>query len=247
MNRRRRANDRHSQERWLLSYADFITLLFACFVVLFASSGFDEKKTGTLAAAIQHAFHGGSVIPAAAKDILDTDLDDVSSVSTASDYRSNPRGNPLEKQLRTTLSNELDRNLVTLDVGSRELTLSLKEVGYFDSGSAELREGSAASIARIAGVLMNYSNAVRIEGHTDNVPIATTKFASNWELSSARAIEITRMLTTRFGIAPARLAVAGFAEYRPVKPNSDSAGRAANRRVDIVIIGPATLAPRSSK
>jgi chemotaxis protein MotB len=143
----------------------------------------------------------------------------------------------LAAQLQSALSSEMDRDFVSLEAGAGELTLSLKEVGFFDSGSAELREASTSSIERIADVLLKYTNHVRVEGHTDNVPIATAKFASNWELSTARAIEITRLLTTHFGMEPARLSVAGFAEYKPLQPNTDSAGRAANRRVDIVIVG----------
>lgn len=218
-----------SHERWLVSYADFITLLFAFFVVLFASSQIDRRKTGAVASSIQSAFAGtahGSLAasPPAAR-----------SGESAPGLPEGTRA--LEQQLRTALASEMDREYVSLEAGRGELTLSLKEVGFFESGSAELQQSSANSIGRIARILQQYDNPVRVEGHTDNVPISTARFASNWELSTARAIAITRTLTVQFGIRASRLSVAGFAEHRPVRPNADSAGRAANRRVDIVIIG----------
>lgn len=231
MNPRRKTRPHSGHERWLVSYADFITLLFAFFVVLFASSQVDKKKTDTLASAIQSAFQGRkNAVPGSFRD----------SLAIPRGQANPPQQNPLEAQLRSALASELDQQFVSLEAGAGELTLSLKEVGFFDSGSADLREASAASVEHIAAVLKQYTNPVRVEGHTDNVPIATAKFASNWELSTARAIEITRLLTAKFGIEPARLSVAGFAEYRPLRPNTDSSGRAANRRVDIVILGPVT-------
>lgn len=229
MNRRRIARANTGHERWLVSYADFITLLFAFFVVLFASSRVDKKKTGALATSMQSAFQGSALVHAATQP-APAALPPPSS------------GNPLETELKSALSSELDRNFVSLEAGAQELTLSLKEVGFFDSGSASLRPTSAATVERIAAVLKGYQNQIRLEGHSDNVPISSARFASNWELSTARAIEITRLLTTQFGIEPARLSVAGFAEYRPVRPNADPAGRAANRRVDLVIIGPVAQA-----
>lgn len=266
--RRQRAKPVH-HERWLVSYADFVTLLFALFVVLFASSQMDRNKAGSLAQSIQAAFHSSGVLPialnGAPRDIpqlAPIDAIRISGVppccSTAGPAQADRNHSPMSsgsaapganlvQELETALASEIDQNVVSLEAQAGQLTLSLKEVGFFDSGQAELRPVSAESLGRIAAVLTSYPNLLRIEGHTDNVPISNERFASNWELSAARAIEITRLLIAQFGISPARLSVAGFAAYQPVASNANSAGRASNRRVDIVIIGPsaASLASRS--
>src|SRR5258708_35412446 len=124
------------------------------------------------------------------------------------------------------------------------LVISLREVGFFESGSAQMKSASQAAFDRIANMLLRRDYRLRIEGHTDNAPIHTSQFASNWELSTARATEIVRLLIVRDGFGPARLSAAGYAEYHPVANNLTSEGRSMNRRVDIVIIGNAwTVTP----
>jgi chemotaxis protein MotB len=116
--------------------------------------------------------------------------------------------------------------------------LSLREVGFFESGSATLRASSMETFDRLGSVLVTVPGNLRIEGHTDNVPIHTPQFHSNWELSSARASEIIRILLTREHIEPQRLSAAGYAEYHPIADNATEEGRRFNRRVDIVIVAP---------
>jgi chemotaxis protein MotB len=115
------------------------------------------------------------------------------------------------------------------------LVISLREVGFFNSGSAEIRPGSQGAFERLAKVLAEAPSDLRIEGHTDNVPIHNARFASNWDLSTARATTTVRLLVTNYGVDPRRLAAAGYAEYRPIAANSTAVGRALDRRVDIVV------------
>src|SRR5262249_24152219 len=121
------------------------------------------------------------------------------------------------------------------------LVVSLKEVGFFDSGSADIRPSSLGAVGRLVDVLRQRSENLRIEGHTDNVPIHTVSFASNWELSTSRATGMIDLLITRFGWPPERLSAGGYGQFHPVARNDTAAGRAQNRRLDIVILGVAPV------
>jgi chemotaxis protein MotB len=261
MSRRRRKRSRpHSNhERWLVSYADFITLLFAFFVVLYASSQVDKRKVGKLSLAIQVAFQELGVFPASTTQIpLDTSepmpfstvqaIENVKHTAGLGRIASPPEDSlattseetdlaTLQTQLREALHHEIALHEVALHRESEGLVISLQEFGFFDSGSATIKPESVSALDRIASILAIRTYRLRIEGHTDNVPIHTATMASNWELSTARATELVRLLILRHRFAPERLAAAGYAEYHPVASNLTAAGRAQNRRVDIVILG----------
>ncbi len=240
-----------------MSYADFITLLFALFVVMFATARLDRKKAVKLSAAIQGAFQHMGVFDSSAahapigagsqssldamkeaeKRISESDLARVQEAlkSAGNDAVINLPVTELQKELEKELAPEIQRREATVKVGREGLVISLREIGFFDSGSAKLRPGAEAALHRIATVLASQQYHVRIEGHTDNVPIHNSQFGSNWELSTARATEIVKMFITNYGFDPSRLEAAGYAEYHPVTQNSSPETRAMNRRVDIVV------------
>jgi chemotaxis protein MotB len=239
MSMKRRARSHPNHERWLVSYADFITLLFAFFVVMFTASQVDNGKVGKIAMAIQLAFNdlglfsvGSSKIPPTLASRKET----VPSITALLDPSSMTNMAQLQKRLAQELAGEIKRGEAAVKVGREGLVVSLREMGYFDSGSAEVKLKSEPSVARIAKLLENGPYNVRIEGHTDNVPIHNDRFASNWELSTARATEMTKLFITRYQFPPERLSVAGFGEFHPVAPNETEEGRALNRRVDIVVV-----------
>src|SRR5579864_2342146 len=258
MSRRKRPHAHASHDRWLVSYADFITLLFAFFVVLYASAQVDQRKVGRLALAIQVAFQELGVFPDSnAKVPLNlaepmpfdtvqaienakhnTELGRVSSppldTLTASSEEANLT--TLQAELQQALQREIKMHTVALHRETEGLVISLREFGFFDSGSATLRPPALPALDRIASILAVRTCRLRIEGHTDNVPIHTPQMASNWELSTARSTELVRLLITRYNFAPARLSAAGYAEYHPVASNQTAQGRAQNRRVDLVIL-----------
>ena len=118
------------------------------------------------------------------------------------------------------------------------LIVSLKEMGFFDSGTASVRPESLGAISRLAAVLKERPENLRIEGHTDNVPIHNSRFVSNWELSTTRATDLIRLLITKYGLPADHLAAAGYAQFHPVATNSTPEGRAQNRRLDVVILAP---------
>jgi chemotaxis protein MotB len=256
--RRRRPRPHSNHERWLVSYADFITLLFAFFVVLYASSQVDQKKVGKLSLAIQVAFQELGVFPASTTQIpLDLDspmpfstVQAIQNVKKNAELRriaSAPEDSlsgdaeetdisTLQTELRDALRKEIALHEVALRRESDGLVISLKEFGFFDSGSAVLKPESHAALDRIASILSIRTYKLRIEGHTDNIPIHTAQLASNWELSTARATEIVRVLIVEHQFAPERLAAAGYAQYHPIASNLTAQGRAQNRRVDIVVL-----------
>jgi len=248
-NRPRTAN----HERWLVSYADFITLLFAFFVVLYSSAQVDKRRVGELAVAIQSAFQELGAFSSASGETetapISATLPHSKESSTApivppvpeARLAVRPPSPPndiarLKEQLSSALAREIAKNEVSIWIGPDGLVLSLREVGFFDSGSAEMRPQALESFTRVVRVLRAQPHRLRIEGHTDNVPIHTSRFASNWELSTARATEVVRLLITKYSFAPDRLSAAGYGEFHPIADNSTFEGRESNRRVDLVVL-----------
>jgi chemotaxis protein MotB len=261
---RRKKHSAHvNHERWLVSYADFITLLFAFFVVLYSSSQVDQKKAGHLAQAIQVAFQELGVFKASNTKVPLRDADAmpfekaqvVENTQLTADMGRfvNPMKGILtgaaeaqslhdaQEAIQKALHPEIEQNKVSIVLRPEGLTISLKEIGFYDSGAAAIRPDSLDAIARLVAVLKERPENLRIEGHTDNLPIHNAHFASNWELSSARATEMIRLLITQYGFDPGRLSAAGYAEFHPIAPNGTVQGRAQNRRVDIVVLAPVQI------
>lgn len=242
---RKKKHEHVNHERWLVSYADFITLLFAFFVVLFASSQSDKKKQIQISAAMQSAFKPLGIFEPHSKTPTLTDVNTaaikappaaltlpLSSVGAESPEET-------EKHLSQWLQAKIAAGLiapgsVTMRVTAEGLVISLHEAGFFPSGSAEVRDASLPMLMSLAATLP--SGPLRVEGHTDNVPIHTAQFATNWELSTARASAIARFLLEHGSIDPASLSAAGYAEFHPVADNATELGRAQNRRVDVILL-----------
>ena len=276
MSRRRRSRAHANHERWLVSYADFITLLFAFFVVLYASAQVDQRKVGKLALAIQVAFQDLGVFPASTTQVP-INMNEPMPFSTVQAIENakhsaeigriipSPNGEidavpeeadlpTLQSELKQALQHEIDLRVIALHRESEGLVISLREFGFFDSGSATLKPTALPALDRIASILAVRTYRIRVEGHTDNVPIHNVQMPSNWELSTARATELIRVLIQRYNFAPERLSAAGYAQYHPIADNDTPQGRAQNRRVDLVILNehgprgkPATAAAITTK
>jgi len=258
MSRRKRSRAHANHERWLVSYADFITLLFAFFVVLYASAQVDQRKVGKLALAIQVAFQELGVFPASTTQIPLDNAEPMpfSTVQAIANPKHNaelgrisssPNGDlgssseetdlsALQGELQQALQHELAVHAIALHREVEGLVISLREFGFFDSGSASLKPSALPALDRIAAILSARTCRLRIEGHTDNVPIHNAQMASNWELSTARSTELVRLLIQRYGFPPEHLSAAGYAEFHPIATNDTPQGRAQNRRVDIVVL-----------
>ncbi|MGC2162236.1 MAG: flagellar motor protein MotB [Silvibacterium sp.] len=254
MSRRRRNKPHMNHERWLVSYADFITLMFAFFVVLFATSQADKQKQAEVSQAINQAFRTLGLFPPSKIDphakafavsseqsaapvniVLGDEL--AASPAVKQDLKR------IEHELQGKLSNQIAQHVVALHIGRDGLVISLREAGFYNSGSATPHLSSMSSLDAIAETLKASPYDIRIEGHTDNVPIHTSQFDSNWELSTARATRLARLFIERHGFQPARLSASGYAEYHPVASNATVEGRSENRRVDIIVLPHVTPPP----
>jgi len=224
----------------------------------YASAQVDQRKVGRLAMAIQVAFQELGVFPASASKVplnmqepmpfstaqavenakRNAELGRVSSppLDTLSASSQEANLTTLQAELQQALRREIATHAVALHRESEGLVISLREFGFFDSGSASLRPSALPALDRIASILAMRTCRLRIEGHTDNVPIHTSQMASNWELSTARSTELVRLLIVRYRFSPDRLSAAGYAEYHPIASNDSPQGRAQNRRVDVVIL-----------
>ena len=237
-----------NHERWLVSYADFITLLFAFFVVLFASGQTDKRKQVQLVQAMQNAFTYNGIFDAHSK-----------TPPVSEDAVASTQGTPApiavpvppvpnlsaeaavqnEKHIRETVvrsvkEKQMASGAVTLRASADGLVVSLHEAGFFQSGSAGIRPEALAALEAVARALPH--QAMRVEGHTDNVPIHTAQFESNWELSTARAASVTRLLLSQNATKAEWISATGYAEFHPVASNDTEAGRTQNRRVDIILL-----------
>ncbi len=245
---RRRGQKPHvNHERWLVSYADFITLMFAFFVVLYASSQADKKKQAQVSQSINQAFKTLGLFQPAS---LATQSQGMSSstdqaVSPVNIVLGEELATPeetkrdlmrIQRQLQGKLSNQIARHVVAMHLGRDGLVISLREAGFYDSGSAIPHTDSMSSLDSIAFALASVPYDIRIEGHTDNVPIHTRQFASNWELSTTRATRMAEIFIEHYHFLPSRLSAAGYAEFHPVAPNATADGRSQNRRVDIIVL-----------
>jgi chemotaxis protein MotB len=238
MSRRKRRSHRPSHDRWLVSYADFITLLFAFFVVLYSTAQVDRKKVGQLSAAIQVAFQQLGANPTSTSPIqVPVEINQAAPAVALPPREELPDLSGLRKELGQTLAPEISRGEVTLRTGRDGLVISLKEAGFFNSGSAGVKAASEPAFSRMARVLAEGRYNIRIEGHTDNVRIHNAQYSSNWELSTARSTEMIRLLVVSYGFDPERLSASGYGEYHPVASNRTEDGRALNRRVDLVVLG----------
>ena len=243
-----------NHERWLVSYADFITLMFAFFVVLFATSQADKKKQAEVSQSIDQAFKTlGLFEPAKAdshaKAVAMSDDQPAAPINIVlgDELAASPAVKDdltrIQRELQGKLSNQIAQHVVALHIGRDGLVISLREAGFYDSGSAVPHAASMGSLGSIAETLMSSPYDIRIEGHTDNVPIHTGQFDSNWELSTARATRLARLFIERHGFQPARLSASGYAEFHPVASNDTTEGRSENRRVDIIVLP--RVSPRS--
>jgi chemotaxis protein MotB len=228
---RRPSLDPHvSRDRWLVSYADFITLLFAFFTTMYAISTVDKQKLSDMVDSMQHAFDAKKMaVPHNAPK------------PTKNPVREQPGAlDELKNRLSQRLQAQIAGGSVGMEVDPRGLVITIREAGVFSVGSADLSAGAKAVLVEIADAMGDVDNPVRVEGHTDDVPIHTARYQSNWELSTARATTVIAFFVQERGLPPTRFSAAGYGEFHPRATNDSDSARAQNRRVDIVILNDAT-------
>jgi chemotaxis protein MotB len=248
MARKRKAPEHENHERWLVSYADFITLLFAFFVVMFATSQTDKGKAQQVSDSVKRALEGEKISQVMAAILGGT----VSDTGKGNAMMRGPGGArqatedkkdeklaellPSLKILSEELKKEIEAGKIQISMQARGLVISFNQAALFAPGEDVIAHDAYDGLEKVAAAIAKMPNPVRLEGHTDSTPISTARFHSNWDLSAARSIAILELLSTKFSVPRNRLSIAGYADTAPVASNDTDEGRARNRRADIVIL-----------
>jgi chemotaxis protein MotB len=231
--RRRRLEEQENHERWLLTYSDLITLLLAFFIMMYTLSRQDAQKYQEVSDQLRVIFSGGAGVMAKGGGTLP-----VGAVAPAREASNSEIMKQLEDELKNAaVPVEMQRNLTIL-LDDRGIIVRALDQAFFEEGKADLQDKAKNTINRIIPILKQVNRDVRIEGHTDNVPISTPEFKSNWELSVKRATEVVRYIIEKGGFPPEMISASGYAEFRPLVPNINQENRSKNRRIEIIMEKP---------
>jgi len=259
MGRKKKPEEHENLERWLVSYADFITLLFAFFTTMYAISTVDAQKMGRMVLSMQAAFDPTGFSSNMSTRVNPTkekgDTKDGNSVffksivaaratphfvshkkATVRKRQTAAAMAKIKEELSELIVTETLRDKLRIIIQAKGVVISLAEAGFFKSGAHAVQEESWQVLDKISRYLLHLQNRIRVEGHTDNIAIKTPCFASNWDLSTARATFIISYMIKKHGFDPRRLSAAGYAEYHPIASNDTAEGRLRNRRVDIIVL-----------
>ena len=228
----RRSSGHGNSERWLLTYADLITLLLAFFVLMYGISTSDLAKFRRLALSMRQVFNPGAITGELSKPAVDGPPTDFAGGALSEDLSF------IRAEIETFVTTEGMEGSVEVALRPEGIAIVISDAAIFASGRAELGERAIPVLNKVAQLLTSVPNEVRVEGHTDDLPTDGTGYPTNWSLSAARAVSVTRYLTEVAGIDPARVCAAAFGEFRPVAPNDTPEGRGKNRRAEILIIYP---------
>ena len=243
MARRSKRTEHDNHDRWLISYADFVTLLFAFFVVMYSISSVNEGKYKTFSDSLSIAFNNQPsssstmLVPNQQEQMLKALVDRRTARLGEQQRKIQERMRNLAGGLNQVMSPLINQRMVSINQTRRGVVLDISASSLFKTGEAVLQPGSLDVLRQVAAVLINEELPIEVEGHTDDVPITTTQFPSNWELSSARASSVVRLLIDN-GVPARRLAAVGLASNQPLAPNDSPQSRARNRRVTITIVSP---------
>lgn len=231
LRRKKSVEDKENLERWLLTYADLITLLLAFFIILYVFSKQDSKKYEAMTMQLKAIFSGGTgVVDEGGRtgaQVLEGNIEGPSNIEIR---------RQLEEQINGISQAEGQENNISVITDERGIVIRIMDKAFYDTGKADLKDKARVTLDRIAPIIKSLPNEIRIEGHTDNVPISTAEFKSNWELSVRRATEVIRYLVENGGLSPQMISAAGYGEYRPVAANDSDANRAMNRRIEIIVV-----------
>jgi len=223
MRKRKRPEEIDNADRWVVSYADFITLLFAFFTTLYAISHVDagklERFEGSMKSALKTSGTTTSRTPII-EGIKPINYEDAR----------------LEKEIQTNFEKSGIIENVVISRDEHGVHISMGDSVLFDMGSADVKVDARPLFTTVAGIIRQTQNVISIEGHTDNTPIRNSRYSSNWELSTARATSVLMSLLNDYHLNPERFSASGYGEQRPVAPNATPEGRAKNRRVDIIFV-----------
>jgi len=230
--RRHKEGEQDNLERWLLTYADLITLLLGLFVILYASSQVDMSKYKEVVSAFESIFGGGASGGAVSGER--------GLMSNPSPQQNAKTSSQLERKVEAAVGQALKQGGAMITTDERGVTVHFLEKFMFDPGDAVIKTDAYPVLDTLGFLLESIPNMIRIEGHTDNTPINNERYPSNWHLSVARALNVGYYLLQHYSIRPEKIAIIGFGEYHPLVPNDTEFHKAQNRRVDIVILNSIT-------
>ncbi len=235
---RRKRVEHDNHERWLISYADFVTLLFAFFVVMYSISSVNEGKYKTFSASLNTAFSQQTGTMVAGKPVVMTVVvDKQAALLLEKQKKLQEQMKQLEDRLHSAMAPLVEQGLVGIHKSRRGVVVDISASTLFREGDVGLQPGAQSTLQQIAQVLSEGKQSAEIEGHTDDVPIKTAQFPSNWELSAGRASSVVRMLVS-YGVPEEHLAAVGMAANQPIVANDTPEHRARNRRVSITVLSP---------
>ncbi len=230
--KRRKHNEEHENaERWLLTYADLITLLLAFFIMMYVFSKKDAQKYDEVASHLKTIFSGGTGLAGKGSVTAASPIDMPSKGASSGEIK-----RQLESELMDSNRNKPGGENISVLSDERGIVIRVLDKAFFDEGKAELKDGAKGALDKIVPIIKSVDNHVRIEGHTDNVPINTNEFKSNWELSVRRATEVVRYFVEKRGLPPERISATGYAEYRPIVQNNSPKNKSLNRRIEIIVV-----------
>ena len=254
MRRKRKQNqvEHDNLDRWLVSYADFITLLFAFFVVMYAISSVNTGKYRVLSDSLVESFDGAPVEVEEQDQQEDqesdltaqkkSDTENLIELPVPNEYEDkefnnqNPTLSEISKEVKNSVIELMNKGLININQDENWLEIEIKSSILFEVGDSKLSEDAEDVLAKLASIIKVYPNQLQIEGYTDDVPINTPKFPSNWELSSARAASVVHLFEAE-GVDPNNMQAIGYGKYKPKASNDTAAGRRENRRVVLVVLG----------
>jgi chemotaxis protein MotB len=231
--------DESGGNEWLATYGDLVTLLLCFFVLLFAMSTVDAKKFESMAISLAASFSGGNsiVISSGGDSILDLNVSP--DINTNAESNAKDEMDELYSEVNRLLESEGLSKQISVEKSERGVLLTFQDNLLFDNGKAILKPEVKSILSSLGVILKNHDKKIRIEGHTDNVPIKNAAFPSNWELSTARAISVVNYYTQELPddkkILPNKFEVAGLAEFNPVAPNDSEENKQKNRRIEIIV------------
>lgn len=232
--RKKRTEEEHENlERWLITYADLITLLLAFFIMMYTFSKQDTQKYQELTGHLKAIFTGHSGITGKGNGTSQTLADIQSHLDM---IQNGDVKRQLEDEIKGMMNNKAMQKNISVLSDERGIVIRILDKAFFDEGRADLKERARKALGRIMPVMRKVDNHIRIEGHTDDVPIKTSEFKSNWELSVRRATEVVRYFVEKHDFPPQRISAVGYAEYRPIVANDTPDNRAMNRRIEIILM-----------
>lgn len=229
-----RDEKRRGSPAWMLTYADMVTLILAFFVLLYSMSSIDVQKFKLIISSFQNSLgilRGGETF--IEEELITPGATEINISQQSTEELELQH---IYNDIQEFIQEEQLQGKIHLKIEERGLVIHLMEGAFFDSGQAVLKKDAVELLNELAKKLKNIDKQIRIEGHTDNVPINTEKYPSNWELSVSRAVTVVRFLIEKHGFSPFQLSAVGYSEYRPIVPNTTPSNKALNRRVDIVIL-----------